>query len=110
MQRRVEQTDGDGQAVHRLEDAHEVGALELRELVERGLLLGRVVGEDEALHERQPVAEEHVLGAAEPDALGAELARHLRVVREVGVGAHPQPAELVGPLRGSRRTARWARA
>ena len=34
-----------------------------------------VVGEDHPLHERQPVAEEHVLGAAEADALGAELAR-----------------------------------
>ena len=37
------------------------------------LLLGFVgVGEDEPLHERQPVAEEHVLGAAQADALGAE--------------------------------------
>ena len=97
VQRRVEQADGDGQAVHRLEDALEVGALELLELVERGLL-GRFVGrEDEALDDRQPVAEEHVLGAAEPDALGAEAARHLRVVREVGVGAHAERAELVGP-------------
>ena len=78
MQRRVEQADGDGQAVHRLEDALEVGALQLRELLERGALLRLVVGEDEPLHERQAVAQEHVLGAAEADALGAEPARHVR--------------------------------
>ena len=61
------------------------------------MLLGFVGGEDEALHEVQPVAEEHVLRAAQADALGAEVARHLRVVRQVGVGAHPERAELVGP-------------
>ena len=75
VQRRVEQADGDGQAVHRLEDALEVGALQLLELGERLVFLDRAVGEDEPLHERQAVAEEHVLGAAEADALGAELAR-----------------------------------
>ena len=32
--------------------------------------------------------EEHVLGAAQPDALGAELARGLGVERRFGVGAH----------------------
>ena len=72
VQRRVEQADGDGQAVHRLEDALEVGALELLELGQRLFLLHRAVGEDEPLHQRQPVAQEHVLGAAEADALGAE--------------------------------------
>ena len=47
---------------------------------------------------RQPlVAEEHVLGAAEADALGAELARLRRVLGRVGVRAHLEPAEVVGP-------------
>ena len=59
------------------------------------------VGEDQALHDRQAVAEEHVLGAAEADALGAELARHLRVVGQVGVGAHLQRAGTRRPSRGS---------
>ena len=97
VERRVEETDGDRQAVHRFEDALEVAALQLLELFERGVLLGFGVGEDEPLHEREAVAEEHVLGAAEADALGAELARHVRVVRQVGVGAHLHAAELVGP-------------
>ena len=38
-----------------------------------------------------------MLGAAQADALGAEVARHLRVARRVGVGAHAKPPELVGP-------------
>ena len=38
-----------------------------------------------------------MLGAAQADAFGAELARALRVLGQVGVGAHPEAAELVGP-------------
>ena len=75
VQRRVEQADGDGQAVHRLEDADEVALLLRAQLLERGVFLVGGVGEDHALHDRQAVAEEHVLGAAQADALGAELAR-----------------------------------
>ena len=79
VQRRVEQADGDRQAVHGLEDLLEVGPLQFEQLGQRRrLLLGRV-GEDHALHERQPIAEEHVLGAAQADALGAELTRPRRV-------------------------------
>ena len=40
---------------------------------------------------------EHVLGPAEADALGAELARLRRVLGRVRVRAHLQPADLVGP-------------
>jgi hypothetical protein len=39
-----------------------------------------------------------VLGAAEPDALGAELVRLLRVLRRVGVGAHAELANAVSPI------------
>ena len=38
-----------------------------------------------------------MLGAAEADAFGAELARALRVFGKVGVGAHLQAPVLVGP-------------
>ena len=77
---------------------------------ERLLLLDRAVGEDEPLHQREAITEEHVLGAAEADALGAEATRHLGVVREVGVGAHPHPPERVGPREdGLERTARVGR-
>ena len=111
MQRRVEQADGDGQAVHRLEDALEVGALELLELVERGASSAAVVGEDEPLHERQAVAEEHVLGAAEADALGAEAARDLRR-RAAGRRwcAPSSRRKLVGPAEDRLERAGRARA
>ena len=44
------------------------------------------------------LGEEHVLGAAEADAVGAERASLLRIARNVGIGADAEvAAELVGP-------------
>ena len=63
---------------------------------QRLLALLVVVGQDQPLDSAAPLAEEHVLGAAQPDALGAEPAGPGRVLGGVGVGAHPQPARLVG--------------
>ena len=98
VQRRVEQADGDRQAVHRLEHALEVGLLHRQQLVERGPAAGLVVGHDHRLHLRLAVGgHEHVLGAAEPDALGAERARTARVLGRVGVRAHAERAQLVAP-------------
>ena len=54
VQRGIEQADRDRQPVHRREDLLEVAALQLEQLGQRlGFLLGRV-GEDHALHDRQP--------------------------------------------------------
>ena len=96
VQRRVEQAHGDGQAVHRLEDLDEVGALQRQQLVEDDLPLLVALGQDEALDELAPLAEEHVLGAAQADALGPEAASAGGIRRVVGVGAHLHPAVLVG--------------
>ncbi len=99
MQRRVEQPDRHRQARHRLEDALEVGLLHRQQPVQRGAAAGLVVGDDHLLHDREPLlAEEHVLGAAEADPLGAELARLARVLGRVGVGAHVHAAHPVGPF------------
>ena len=62
----------------------------------RGLLLRRR-REDDLLHERQPVAEELVLGAAQPDALRAGGQGAPRVVGCVRVRVDAQGASLVGP-------------
>ena len=110
VQRRVEQAHGDRLPVHRLEDADEVVALEAASSCSAACSSLIVLGEDEPLHQRQAVAEEHVLGTAQADALGAEVAGHLRVVREVGVGAHAEGPELVGPGEDRSRTDRSARA
>ena len=50
------------------------------------------LGEDDPLDQRAAVAEEHVLGAAQPDALRAQAAGPRGVLAGVGVGAHPEPA------------------
>ena len=99
VQRRVEQPDRHRQAGHRLEDGLEVGLLERQEPVERVATPRLVAREDHLLHDGQPLlAEEHVLGAAEADALRAELACLRGVVGVVGVRAHPEAAQAVGPL------------
>ena len=127
MQRRIEQTYGAGAAFERLENAHEVLALQRQQLFERlavllhGIQIGRnlltgflqlsqildlVLGlelldglghENEAAEADNAIAfEEHVLGAAEADAFGAELDRHGRVMRRIRIGADLQLAVLVG--------------
>ena len=74
VQRRIEQPDGDRQALHDLEQLDEIAALHRQELGERRAPRLLVVGQDHLAHRPDAVlVEEHVLGAAEPDALGAEL-------------------------------------
>ena len=100
MQRRVEQPHGDGEPVHGRQDLDEVGPLRDAQFFERrGFLLGGV-GQDHAAHDGQPVlAQEHVLGPAEPDPLGPEPASVGRVGPRVGIGADAEMAlpDLVRP-------------
>ncbi len=96
VQRRVQQPDGDRQPVHGLEELDEVGLLQREKGTECLLALGVGVREDEALDHLAPLAEEHVLGAAQADALGAEATGARGVLGVVGVGPHPQPAHAVG--------------
>ena len=99
VERRVEQADRHRQAAHDLEDLDEVGALHRQQPVERRLPLGVGVGEDHLAHHDDALGlEEHVLGAAEADAVDAEFARHPRLGGRVGVGAHPEVAHGVGPV------------
>ena len=107
VQRGIEQPDRHRQAVHRLEDPDEVLALERLELRQRGLAPGLVVGQDHLPHGDDPLlAEEHVLGPAQPDPLGAELAGLGRVLGGVGVGADLERADLVGPFHQGGEVAR----
>ena len=120
MQRRVDEAHHHGQSVHGLEDALEVTLLEDLQLG-HGLVEGRdrggLVGvellargslgpgthgdrgdEDGVTHDLQPLAfAEHVLGAAETDALGTVAAGAGRFLWLVGVGPDIQAADLVGP-------------
>ena len=98
VERRIDRADGHRRSPHRLEDAVEVLALQRQQLVERLAAIALVVGEDHPLHDRDAsFAEEHVLGTAQPDAPRAERVGDLRLIRQVGVGADAEPAQLVGP-------------
>ena len=98
MQRRIEQADRDRQALHDLEQLDEVAALHRQDLGERRAARLFLVGEDHLAHGADAVLiEEHVLGAAQPDALGAVFQRGARVRRRIGIGAHAELAHLVGP-------------
>ena len=99
VQRPVEQADRDRQAGHRLEDPLEVALLDRQQPLERGAAALLVLRQDHLAHQGEPLhVGEHVLGAAEADALRAELARLRGVAGRVRVRAHLEPAQLVGPL------------
>ena len=98
VQRRIERADHHREAVHGLEQAGEILALHGQQLGQ-GLAAGLLVArQNHGLHVLDAVlGEEHVLGAAQADAFGAELAGRLGVARDVGVGAHAEAC------RGTRR-------
>ena len=107
VQRRIDQADGDRQAVHGLEDSDEVAPLERQKLVESLAARLRRVRQDHflngllalgALLRLLEILEEHVLGAAKADAFGAHFASSARILRRIGVGAHAELADLIGPF------------
>ena len=88
MKRRIEQADDHIATGHGLEHRQEVLSLNL-EQVSQGLLLhGLIIGQDEALDDVFAVAQEHVLGAAQADSLGAKLEGERGILGVVGVDAH----------------------
>ena len=82
VQRRVEQTDRDGQAFHGLENTDEILALNRQQFLQ-GLAAIRFILRDNHLAHRLDTlaAKEHVLCPAKSDALGSEVARPLGVFR-----------------------------
>ena len=98
VERRVEKTDGDGQALHRREDALEVALLHRQDLVDGSLALLRGVRGDHLVHGRQTIGtEEHVLGTTQADALSTQLTSLSCVGGVVGVGLDAEMTDFVGP-------------
>ena len=98
MQRRIEQTDCDRQSLHHLEDAFEIAALHRQQFCERRFAIFLVVRQNHLTHGENAIRfEEHVFGAAKPDAFRAELARDIRIVRRVGIRADLQTANGIRP-------------
>ena len=99
VQRGIEQADRHGVSVHGLEQTLEVAALNRQQLGQRHAASGLVVGEDHLAERLDAVAlEEHVLRAAEADALGAERECLCGVLRGVGVGADLHDGVFAGEL------------
>ena len=78
MKRRIEQANDHIATGHGLEHRQEVLSLDLEQIGQGLLLHGLVVGQDEVLDDVLAIAQEHVLGAAQADGLGAKLERELR--------------------------------
>ena len=99
VQRRIEEADRRRVALQRAEDAGEVLALVRQQLGERRLPLLHGLGEDHLAHRVDAIAlEEHVLGAGEADADGAERDGVRRLLRRVGVGADAHARRVGAPL------------
>ena len=98
MQRRVEQTNDNGQAVHSAEHAQEVAGLSLEQVGACLFADSVVVVQDERLDDLFALTEEHMLSAAQADALSTEVACELSILGVVGVCANTHGAEFVGPF------------
>src|SRR5258708_26787504 len=99
MQRRIEQADGYRQSGHLAKDPEEVATLQRQKFFQRLLTRAHAIGENHLAHGGESlITKEHVLGATEPDALGAKSARHFSIARRVSIGAHPHLAVFVSPL------------
>ena len=96
VQRRVQQPDVHRQPVHRVQQLGEVLALQRQQRGQRVVALVGGTGQDDPLDQRPAVAEEHVLGAAQADALGAKGSRPDGVLGGVRVRPDRQPAPDVG--------------
>ena len=81
-----------------LKQTHKVGALHGQQLLERVAAVLLVFGKNHRAHVLDAVfGKEHMLGAAEADALGAEQARLFCVARNVGIGADLELAQRINP-------------
>ena len=104
MKRRIEQADDHIATGHGLEHRQEVLGLNLEQVGQGLLLHGLIVRQDKALDDVLAVTQEHVLGAAQANGLGAKLEGELGILGIVGVDAHMVgmaaglvQANLVGP-------------
>ena len=99
VQRRIEEPYRHRQSGHDGEQLDEVLFLVRKELVQGRAALFFGGRDDHLAHMNDPLwIEEHVLGAAEADALAAEIAGGAGVERGLRVGPHLQGAEFVHPL------------
>ena len=114
VQGRVQQANGHRQAVHYFKNLGEVGPLNRQKSFDSLFPHLCLVGNNHFAHQQDAfLVEEHVLGAAQADALRAEFPRNRRIVRRISVGADVEPAHLVRPshqlpeIAGNARLRQW---
>ena len=99
VKRRIEEADGDGIAAERLEETLEVCLLHRLDLGKRSFaLLDRLCADHFTEGLDAALAEEHVLGTAEADALCAEGSRLLCILGGICVRADAERLVLIGKL------------
>ena len=98
MQRRIEQAYRHRQPRHDFKQVQKILALERQQTREcRAPALFRF-RHDHLAHRADALrVEEHVFGAAKPDAFRAEAPGGFRIQGRFRIGAHAQAADLIGP-------------
>ncbi len=100
MERRIEQADGDGQARHDFKELDEILALHGENFIQRFAAGFHGFGKNHLAHGADALgAEEHVFGAAEANAFGAEIAGGAGFVWRFGIGADFHAARSIGPFK-----------
>ena len=110
VQRWIQQANSHGESVHRQKNVFEVDLLNATEIGQRSEFVLRIVGKDHLANHGQAIGrQEHVLGAAQANALGAEIARVGGVFTGVGVGTHAELAlsHHIGPRQNGVELGRW---
>ena len=99
VERWIEQTHGDRQVVHRLENAFEVLPLERKQFLQSGSPSRFIFRENHGSHVDDSIRlKEHVLGSAQADTFGTEVPCLLAVLGRVGVRANRHRSILVRPF------------
>lgn len=102
MQRRIQEADGYALAFHSLIQLLKVALLHRLQLCQRSLsLLNRIRADHLADRGNSVGIEEHMLGTAEADALGAERGSLLSILRGVRIGADLEGSVFIGKLHNS---------
>ncbi len=95
----IEQANGHLIAVHGREDAFEVTTLQWQQLGQGHAARVHIRGDNHLAHCLDAVAlKEHVLGAAQTDAVGTQLTSLHGIARRVGVGVHVHLAVFLGQI------------
>ena len=99
VQRRIQESNGDGKALHFPVEADEILLLQRQQLIEILFTVLAFPGQNHLLHDRNAIfGEEHMLGAAQSDPFRPECPRNPGLIRHVGVSPDLEAAHLVGPF------------